>query len=471
MGTILIKNALLIVTCDDKRIKIPNGSLYIKGSQIAEVSPKEITPPADVIIDASGKTILPGLVNAHHHLYQNLTRNVPAVQNAVLFDWLLGLYEIWRELTQEAIYISTKVGVGELLLSGCTTTTDHLYLFPQGRGRLFIDEEIRAAREMGIRFQATRGSMSRGRSQGGLPPDDVVQTEDDILRDCRRVVEKYHDPARFSLCRVALAPCSPFSVTSELMRETIKLAGEYKLRCHTHLAETLDEEIYCKKTYGVRPVEYLESLDWLGEDIWLAHCVHLNDEEIKKFAATGTGVAHCPTSNMRLGSGIAPVRKLVDQGVPVGLGVDGSASNDSSNMIAEVRQALLVHRLSNPCHQWFTAEDVLWMATRGGARLLGRDDIGSIEVGKAADLILIDMQQINFAGSISDPLAAVVFSQSFNKVDTTIVNGQIVVQNGQLVNLDIGRLVKRANEISLEMIGKAKLNQWSKENKGFKLCC
>jgi cytosine/adenosine deaminase-related metal-dependent hydrolase len=455
MGTVLIQNALLVATCNDRREKIRGGSIYVRDHTIEEIRAHTIQRPADLIIDASGKVVLPGLINTHHHLYQTLTRNVPAVQNVPLFDWLIGLYEIWRELTQEAVYISAHVGMGELLLSGCTTTTDHLYLFPRGRGARFIDEEIRAAKNIGIRFQPTRGSMSRGRSQGGLPPDDVVQTEEEILADCRRVVETYHDASRFSMCRVALAPCSPFSVTSELMRQTIQLAREYKLRGHTHLAETLDEEVYCQKTYGCRPVEYLEKVDWLGEDVWLAHCVYLSEEEIKKFADTGTAVAHCPTSNMRLGSGIAPVRQLVDQKVAVGLGVDGSASNDSSNMLAEMRQALLVHRLNNPCERWFTAEDALWLATRGGARVLGRDDIGSIEVGKAADLILIDMQQINFAGAMSDPLAAVVFSQSFNQAHTVLVNGKVRVQNNRLVDVDTDKLINRANDISLEMIRKA----------------
>lgn len=452
MATILIKNALLIATCNDQRQKIANGSIYITDQQITEVSADPIERPADCVLDASGKVVLPGMVNTHHHLYQTLTRNVPEVQNAPLFGWLVGLYEIWRELTAEGVFISAQVGMSELLLSGCTTTTDHLYLFPHGRGARFIDEEIRAAQALGMRFQPTRGSMSRGRSGGGLPPDDVVQTEAEIMADCRRVVETYHDSSRFSMCRVSLAPCSPFSVTSDLMRETVRMAREYKLHCHTHMAETLDEEVYCRKIYGCRPVEYLKSVDWLGSDVWLAHCVHLNDDEMALFADTGTAVAHCPTSNMRLGSGIAPVVRMLERGVTVGLGVDGSASNDCSNMLAEVRQGLLVHRLQTPLEKWLTAEDLLWLATRGGARALGRDDIGAIEPGKAADLILIDLRQINFAGSLSDPLAAVVFSQSFNRVDTAIVNGKIRVQHGELVGSDTAALIRRANEISHTMI-------------------
>ncbi|MBI1747381.1 MAG: 8-oxoguanine deaminase [Acidobacteria bacterium] len=452
MGTILIKNALLIATCNDRREKIPHGSIYISDQQITEVSAVDISRPADVVLDGRGKLALPGLINTHHHLYQTLTRNIPEVQNASLFTWLVGLYEIWRELTAEGVFISAQVGMSELLLSGCTTTTDHLYLFPRVGGAQFIDEEIRAARELGMRFQPTRGSMSRGRRDGGLPPDDVVQTESEILQDCRRVVKAYHDPARFSMCRVSLAPCSPFSVTTDLMRQTIEMARREGLHVHTHLAETLDEEAYCLKIYGCRPVEYLNSVGWLGSDVWLAHCVHLNEDEIKLFADTGTAVAHCPTSNMRLGSGIAPVPQMLDHGITVGLGVDGSASNDASNMLAEVRQGLLVHRLQAPVEKWLAAEDLLWLATRGGARALGRDDIGSIEVGKAADIVLIDLEQINYAGALSDPLAAVVFSQSFNHVDTAIVNGKIRVQYGRLVNVDATALIRRANEISQTMI-------------------
>jgi 8-oxoguanine deaminase len=422
------------------------------------------------VIDAQGKVILPGFVNGHHHLYQTLTRNVPEVQNVPLFDWLVRLYEIWREITLEGFYTSAKVGLAELLLSGCTTTTDHLYVVPQGVEKIH-DEEIRAAHELGIRFHPTRGSMSRGRAQGGLPPDDVVQTEADIMKDCERVVRDHHDGSRFSMCRIALAPCSPFSVTDDLMRTTIKFARQNKLRVHTHLAETKDEEEYCGKMYGRRPVELMRQFDWLGDDVWFAHCVHLNQEEIELFAKTGTSVAHCPSSNMRLGSGIAPIRRLVDAGANVSLAVDGSASNDTSNFLAEIRQALLLHRLPEahrdglqpgpaPHEKWFSAEDVLWMATRGGAKALGMaDEVGSIEPGKAADLILIDMNQINFAGGLSDPLGALVFSQSSNAVHSTMVNGKMVVEAGRLTGENLGTLIQAQNRLSTEVLTKARRRQ------------
>lgn len=466
----MIQDALLIATMSDRREKIANGYVLLEDREIRKVAPGKFEGRADRVIDATGKVLLPGFVNCHHHLYQTLTRNIPEVQDVPLFDWLVGLYEIWRELTLEGIYTSAKVGIAELLLSGCTTTTDHLYLVPQGLEKIH-DEEIRAARELGIRFHPTRGSMSRGRSQGGLPPDDVVQNEAEILRDCERVVRDYHDGSRFSMCRIALAPCSPFSVTDELMKATIKFTRQSKLRVHTHLAETKDEEEYCQKIYSCRPVELMRRLEWLGEDVWFAHCVHLKPEEMGLFAKTGTSVAHCPSSNMRLGSGIAPIRGLMDAGVTVGLAVDGSASNDASNFLAEIRQALLLHRLPESCHQaadhppssgrgmppWFSAEDVLWMATRGGAKTLGyAGEIGSIEEGKAADLVLIDTHQLSFAGAMSDPLAAVVFSQSSNAVHTTIVNGKIVVESGHLVNENMDTLIRTQNRLSAEMLERAR---------------
>jgi 8-oxoguanine deaminase len=450
---------------NDRRERLAGGYVLVRDNLIEKVGRGEFEGQADCVLDAKGKILLPGFVNCHHHLYQTLTRNVPQVQNVLLFDWLVWLYEIWRELTLEGIHTSAKVGIAELLLSGCTTTTDHLYLVPKRLDKVY-DEEIRAARELGIRFHPTRGSMSRGRSQGGLPPDDVVQTEPEILSDCERVVRDYHDDSRFSMCRIALAPCSPFSVTRELMKTTISFARRNKLRVHTHLAETRDEEEYCRKIYSCRPVELMRQLEWLGEDVWFAHCVHLNQTEIELFAETKTSVAHCPTSNMRLGSGIAPIRTLVDAGAPVGLAVDGSASNDSSNFLAEIRQALLLHRLpeaqkgrtegQGESAKWFSAEDVLWMATRGGARVLGyADEIGSIEEGKAADMVLIDSQQLSFAGALSDPLAAIVFSQSSNSVHTTIVNGKIVVESGRLVEEDLESLIRTQNQLSAQMLDRA----------------
>jgi cytosine/adenosine deaminase-related metal-dependent hydrolase len=445
----LVENARLVVTQDDGRRRIPGGFVLVRDSRIEAVgagTPVE-TERIDRRIDARGRVVLPGLVNTHHHLPQTLTRNVPRVQEAPLFRWLTELYEVWRGTDAASVDVAARVGLGELLLTGCTTTTDHLYLFPRGHERL-IDVEIAAARDLGIRFQPTRGSMSRGQAQGGLPPDDVVQDEETILADSRRLIREHHDPRPGAMTRIALAPCSPFSVTDGLMRRTAEIAREHGVRLHTHLAETLDEESYCQEVYGCRPVEYLRRLGWLGADVWLAHCVHLSAEEIALFGETGTGVAHCPSSNFRLGSGVAPARAMLDAGVPVGLGVDGSASNDTSNMLAEARQALLAHRVGADPSRWLTAEDVLWMATRGGARCLGRDDIGSLEPGKSADLILIDTRRLSYAGASSDLLAALVFSPFPAPVDTAMVNGRVVVEGGELVGVDVPALVEKADAIA-----------------------
>lgn len=455
---LLIHDARLVAPMDDARRRLPGGWVLLEERRVAALGappvPPEIEARARQRLDARGKVVLPGLINTHHHLPQVLTRNVPRVQEAPLFRWLVELYEVWRGFTRDAVDAATRVGLGELLLTGCTTTTDHLYLFPQGQSR-FIDVEIAAARDLGMRFQPTRGSMSRGRSQGGLPPDDVCQDEQTILEDSRRLLREHHDARPGAMTRIALAPCAPFSVSDDLMRRTRDLAREHGARLHTHLAETLDEDAYCLEVYGCRPVEYLRRLEWLGPDVWLAHCVHLNDDEVRLFGATGTGVAHCPSSNFRLGSGIAPVRKLLAAGAPVGLGVDGSASNDCSNMLAEVRQALLAHRLGADPSQWITAEQALWMATRGGAACLGRDDIGSLEPGKAADVILIDTRRLSYAGAGSDPLAALVFSPWPEPVDTVIVDGQVRVSGGQLVGVDVPALVERTEAISQALLDAA----------------
>jgi 8-oxoguanine deaminase len=454
---ILIHNARLVAVMDDARTRLPDGWVLIQGERIASVGsgalPAGLT--VDRFLDARGKVVLPGLVNTHHHLPQTLTRNLPAVQEAPLFRWLVELYQVWRAIDEQAVDVAARVGLGELLLTGCTTTTDHLYLFPRGQDRL-IDIEIDAARELGIRFQPTRGSMSRGRSQGGLPPDDVVQDQETILADSRRLIREYHDPRPGAMTRIALAPCSPFSVTDDLMRRTAELAREHGVRLHSHLAETKDEESYCQQVYGCRPVEYLRRMGWLGSDVWLAHCVHLSPEEVKLFGETGTGVAHCPSSNFRLGSGIAPVRAMLEAGVPVGLGVDGSASNDTSNMLAEARQALLAHRLGADPTRWVTAEEVLWMATRGGARCLGRDDVGSLEPGKMADLILVDTRRLSYAGAGSDVLAALVFSPWPEPVDTVLVNGRLLVEGGELLGVDVPALVARADAITEGLLRQAR---------------
>lgn len=449
MTTLLLKNATLLATMDDGRRRIPAGGLFVRDNVIEAVGPTaELPSTADRVLDARGMLILPGLVNTHHHFYQTLTRAVPAAQDAVLFKWLKTLYPIWAGMDGEAVYVSAKLALAELLLSGCTTAADHLYIYPN---HARLDDEIRAAQELGVRFHATRGSMSRGESQGGLPPDSVVEDEDFILQDTRRVIETYHDAKPYAMLRIVVAPCSPFSVTEDLMRASAELARAYGVHLHTHLAETADEEAYCQATAGKRPVAYAESLGWLGDDVWFAHGVHLNAEEIQVMAATRTGVAHCPSSNMRLASGIAPVREYLDAGVPVGLAVDGSASNDGSHLLAEARMALLLQRVKgNPAG--LTAEEALWIATRGGAEVLGRDDIGQLAPGKAADFIGLRLDTLGYAGgAVHDPLAATVFCQP-QQVDLSVINGQVIVEDGQLLSLELPRLIEQHNAIAQKLV-------------------
>jgi 8-oxoguanine deaminase len=431
---------------DAGRRTIPDGGLFVHDSAIERAGPtSELPESADRVIDARGMIVLPGLVNTHHHLYQTLTRCI--AQDSVLFDWLTTLYPIWAGLTPEAVYVSAKVGLAELMLTGCTTSSDHLYIYPNGAR---IDDEIQAAVELGIRFHATRGSMSLGRSQGGLPPDSVVEDETFILSDSRRAIEQHHRAERFGMVRVALAPCSPFSVTADLMRESAVLARSYGVRLHTHLAETLDEESFCLEKFGARPVDYVESLGWTGPDVWHAHCVHLNASEIALFAHTGSGVAHCPSSNMRLASGIAPVRAMRDAGVKVGLGVDGSASNDGNHMLGEARQAMLLQRVGgNPAA--LGAREALELATLGGASVLGRDDIGALAPGMAADFIGYRLARLEFAGALHDPLAALVFCTP-PTVDLSVINGQVRVQDGRIIGLDLPALIRRHDEISRTML-------------------
>lgn len=455
MSTLLVRHADLLLTMDSDRRRVTDGGLFVRNNVIEAVGPTADLPTsADSVIDARGKIILPGLINTHHHLYQTLTRAVPAAQNANLFGWLKTLYPIWAGLTAEAVYVSALVGMAELILSGCTTASDHLYIFPNDAR---IDDEIRAARDIGLRFHASRGSMSLGESQGGLPPDRVVEDEDAILHDTRRAIEEYHEYDRYGMVRIVVAPCSPFSVTPDLMREAVDLARSYQVHLHTHLAETLDEEEFCLNQFGQRPVAYAEELGWVGDDVWYAHGVHVNAPEITLMARTGTGVCHCPSSNMRLASGIAPIRAYRDSGVKVGLGVDGSASNDSSHLLAETRQALLLGRLSpNRPHAsgdpaGLTADDVLEMATLGGAQVLGRDDVGALEPGKAADFIAFDLNQLDFAGALHDPVAALVFCTPA-RVDLSVINGQVVVEAGQLTTLEIDPVIERHNQISRALV-------------------
>jgi cytosine/adenosine deaminase-related metal-dependent hydrolase len=433
---------------DDADLRLADGGLFVRDNVVEWVGPAAESPSgADRVIDARGMVILPGLINTHHHLYQTLTRAVPAAQDATLFQWLKTLYPIWAGLTPEAIHTSALVGLAELVLSGCTTASDHLYIYPNG---CRIDDEIRAAREVGIRFHASRGAMSLGESNGGLPPDSVVEDEGYVLSDTQRVIEAYHDPKPLATVRIVVAPCSPFSVSPDLMREAAALGRSYGVSLHTHLAETLDEERYCLRKFGRRPVAYAEDLGWLGEDVWHVHCVHLSEAEVGLFARTGTGVCHCPSSNMRLASGIAPVRACLDAGCRVGLGVDGSASNDSSHLLAEARVALLLQRVrGNPAG--LSAREALWLATRGGARVLGRRDVGQLAVGKAADFIGFRLDRLDYAGALHDPLGALVFC-SPQKVDLSVINGRLIVEDGELLTVDLGPVIERHNRISRELL-------------------
>ncbi len=452
--SLLIKNAKLIATFDDKDTRLENASILVKDNRIAWMGTGDPPEPAQETLDASGMLVMPGLVNCHHHLYQTLTRNIPRVQEAELFPWLVHLYEIWRELTPEALYWSTLVGLGELLLTGCTTTTDHFYLFPKECPDDLFDQQIRAAKTLGIRFHPTRGSMSRGKSDGGLPPDDVVQTEEKILADSERVIKAFHDPDPLGMIKIALAPCSPFSVTEEILRETVILARKHGVRCHTHLAETQDEDAYCTQIYGKRPYDLMESLGWVGPDIWYAHAVYLNDDEIRRAAETQTGISHCPVSNLRLGSGIAPIPEMIAAGVPVGLGVDGSASNDSSDMLGEVRTCMLIHRHRTGVAS-MTADRALKLATAGGAKVLGYPDLGRLEVGKGADFIGISLRRLGYAGALHDPVAAMVFCGDSHIVDFSVVNGRPVVLHGKLVNVNEDEVWEEANRIATGMVSRA----------------
>ena len=454
MPSLLLRNATVLVTMDEARREIPGGGLYAEdGTIVAVGSGAELPDTADEVIDLSGHLVLPGLVNTHHHLYQTLTRAVPGAQDVGLFEWLRTLYPMWGRMRPEHLKVSTTVGLAELALSGCTTAADHLYLFPNG---CRLDDEIEGAEPVGIRLVATRGSMSLGESDGGLPPDDVVEDEDAIIEDSIRVIDAWHDPAPGAMTQVALAPCSPFSVSPDLMRVTADLARDRRVRLHTHLAETVDEEAYCGERFGRRPVALMEDVGWLGDDVWFAHAVCASGDDIAIMAASGTGVAHCPTSNMRLASGIAPVRNYLDAGVPVGLGVDGSASNDGSHMLAEARQALLLSRLAAAPDlgggALLSARTALEMATRGGAAVLGRADIGVLEPGRCADLVAISLDRLEYAGARHDPVAAAVLCAPVG-VDLSVVGGRRVVDGGQLVGVELGPVVERHNRLAAELAG------------------
>jgi cytosine/adenosine deaminase-related metal-dependent hydrolase len=459
MGTLLVRKCGLLLTMDDTRREIPGGGFFARDGFIEQVGmPGELPTDADQVLDLSGCVVLPGLVNTHHHFYQTLTRAVPAAQDANLFNWLKTLYPIWARMRPEDIRISTQTALSELALSGCTTASDHLYLFPNGST---LDDEIEAAQEVGLRLHASRGSMSLGESQGGLPPDSVVENEERILADSQRLIERHHDPKAGAMVRVVLAPCSPFSVSGDLMRQSALLGREYSVHLHTHLAETQDEEAFCQAKFGYRPAGYMQSLGWVGPDVWFAHAVYANQPEIELFAHSGCGVAHCPSSNMRLASGIAPVAAYLRAGVKVGLGVDGSASNDGSNMLSEARQTMLLARLasalggaslSSPAAPaLMSARQALELATRGGAAVLGRDDIGALEAGKCCDFAAFRLDKLAYAGGLHDPAAALVFCTP-QQVDLLVVAGHVVVRDGELTRLDLPHLVERHNRAAWRLL-------------------
>ena len=459
MTTLLVKNAEMIVTMDDAGRELRGAAIFCRDGFIEQIGPVEALPQdADEVLDLAGHIVFPGMVNTHHHFYQTLTRAVPGTQDANLFNWLKTLYPIWARMTPEDVFISTQTALAELALTGCTTSSDHLYLFPNGAR---LDDEIEGARIVGLRLHAARGSMSLGESEGGLPPDSVTDSEENILKDSLRVIQRYHNPEPGSKLQIVLAPCSPFSVTGELMRQSAQLAREYHVHLHTHLAETEDEDDFCLQKFGQKPVAYMQSVDWIGNDVWFAHSVWVNDAEVDLYAQHGCGVAHCPSSNMRLASGIAPVMKMLARGVKLGLGVDGSASNDGSHMLNEARQAMLLARLHSgikgasrsapDAPPLMTARQALRVATRGGASVLGRTDIGSLEVGKCADFFAIDLNKVDYAGALEDPVAAVVFCAPV-KANWTVVGGEVIVGEGQLRTLDLPTHVERHNKASRRLI-------------------
>ena len=447
--SLLIKHATVLATMDDVGTAIEDGGLYAVDGWIEQVgATPDLPDDADEVVDLSGHAVIPGLINTHHHFYQTLTRAV--AQDAGLFDWLGVLYPIWARMTPDDVAVSTKVALAELALSGCTTSSDHLYLYPNGSS---FDDQVRAAETVPIRLHLARGSMSLGESKGGLPPDSIVEDEDNILTDTARVIEQFHDPRPGAMLRVNVAPCSPFSVTPDLMREAADLARAHGVQLHTHVAETLDEEGFCVEIFAMRPVELMEDLGWAGNDVWYAHGVFVDDSEIGRMASSGTGVTHCPTSNMRLASGIAPLRGYIAAGVRTGLGVDGSASNDGSHLLGEARQAMLLARLAAAGEDgpFFSAREALRLATRGSASVLGRDDIGSLEVGKAADFVAVSLDRIGYSGALSDPIAALVFAAPV-AVDHNYVHGRPVVSDGELVGVELLRLLEEHNAASRRLL-------------------
>lgn len=444
MKRILIKNADAIITCDSKDRVLRNFDILIEGNIIKELGENLEAADAEVI-DAKGKFVYPGLINTHHHLLQAFSRNIPLIQNSELFDWLLYLYNVWTQVNPDYIYYSSLVAMGEFVKFGGTTMFDHHFAFPKSSSKQIIDREFDAAKELGVRFHAGRSCFTRGKANGGLPPEELIETCDETLKDCDRLIEKYHDPSDFSMRQVVVAPCSPFSVDTEVMVESAKLARAKKVRLHTHLCETIDEENYCLEVYGNRPLDWAEECGWLGDDVWYAHGIHFTDDEVKRLAATKTGVAHCPVSNMKLASGICKVPLMLELGVPVGLAVDGNGSNDDSNLLADIRVAFLLHRL-NSSRKAPSGYDCLKMATVGSAQLLGRTDIGRLEVGKAADLFMIDVDQLDYVGGLLDPAAFLGTIGYGRPVDLTMVDGKVVYQKGHLVGIDEDKIKEEAKK-------------------------
>lgn len=434
MKKLLLQNCDYLVTMDQKRQEFRGYDVLINGPKIEEIA-SEISVEDYEVFDASKYWVFPGLINTHHHFFQTLTRVIPDLQGVELFQWLKGLYPKWAQLDQQDVYNSTLLALAELLKSGCTTSTDHHYVFPQKAAPNLIDYQIEASQDLGIRFHPCRGSMSRGTDQGGLPPQTVVQSEEEILKDSLRLIKQFHNREQFSMCQIVLAPCSPFSVSKALMEDTASLAREYSVQLHTHLAETKDEDDYCLKYLKMRPLEFMEQCGWLGEDVWFAHGIFFTDEELLKLQKTQSGVAHCPSSNQKLASGVAKIPQMLKMNIPVGLAVDGSASNDSSNLWLEMRTALLLHKLYHGVSS-ITAHDILMMATRGGSQLLGRRDIGSLAVNKGADLFMVKKDRLGFIGGQHSPVEALIACGDNFNCDYVMVNGKFVVKEGQLVKMD-----------------------------------
>ena len=455
MKKLLIKNAKIIATMDGNDYsttgrELQNSSIYCEDGIINKIfndARHSFNP--DVIIDASNHVVIPGLINTHHHLFQTLTKAVTLAQNASLFDWLKALYPIWSNITPEDLKSAVKIGLSELILSGCTTSTDHLYIYPNG---IKIEDEIEVANEIGIRFHPTRGSMSIGESNGGLPPDHLVENENKILKDSLRIIERWHNPKHNSMINISLAPCSPFSVSKNLMIETAKLARNYNVGLHTHLAENIDDLKYSKEMFGLTPGQYVEELGWLGKDVWHAHCVKLTDDEINLFSESKTSISHCPCSNMRLGSGIIPLSKMLNKNISIGLGVDGSASNDSGNLLNEARMSLYLQRVQNGGNI-LNARNVLWLATAGGAKTLNRNDIGSIKIGNSADFAIYDLSSLSLSGAVDDPIGSLVFCGPLN-TKWTICNGKIISESNNITNLELGKTIDIHNTLSKNLLNK-----------------